>query len=149
MKMRSFESTKEWNGQWIYTPQSEGRQPQDLVRGQSDPQNVEEPRPTATPIFLGPLQTVLTADAAAGQANLTVELTTRMFAGDVVELLCGVDDGAFQFRTTILLVNSTTSLTLAAVLPYFAPAGNILADITASATVNPADFPASNGNGPF
>ncbi len=148
-KVRSFDTKKEWNGLWIRNDMFEDRQPQDFVRGQSDPQNVEEPRPRSTPIFLGPLMTVLTANAAAGQANLTVELTTRMFAGDTVELLCGVLDQAFQFRTTILLVNSTTSLTLAKVLPYAAPSGNLLTDLTASATVNPADFPASNGNGPF
>lgn len=148
-KVRSFDTTKEWNGLWIKTSQSEGRQPQDFVRGVADEQAVPEPRPTATPIFLGPLTTTLSANAAAGATTISVALSTRMLAGDVIEVLCGTLDGAFQFRTTISSVPTSTSIILVGPLPYAAPSGNLVTDITASATVSAANLPASNGGGPF
>lgn len=151
-KVRSFDMTKEWNGLWIRNDQWEKRQSQDFVRGQMDPQNVEEPRPTATPGVLGPLTTTTTAAAAAGTTSLTVELTTRMSTNDVVQVLVGgtlAPDAEVQFQTTIASVVDATHLTLASPLPGPVSSGSLVTDITASAVVSAADFPASNGNGPF
>ena len=149
-KVRSFDTTKEWNGQWIRLDMAEERQPQDFVRGQSDEQAVPEPRPTPPAFYLGPLTTPLSTAANAGALSIFVSSSVRMSTGDTVEIMVGggfAPDAEFQFRTTIANVASVTEIALDDPLPAPASVGALVTDLSAQATVNAANFPASNGGG--
>lgn len=147
-KVRSYDTTKEWNGLWIETSMAEERQPQDFVRGTADEQAAPEPRPEPSALYVGALITTLSSAAAAAATSLVVASTAGMTAGDKIWVLVGTTpDQEYQFRTTIATVVDATHLTLAAGLPYGASSGNQVADITAAVAVSAANFPASNGGG--
>lgn len=129
---------------------AEPRQSQDFVRGVKDEQAAPEPRPTPSPLYLGPINTTLLANAAAGATAISVASTAGMSPGDTVEILVGglyAPDAETQFRTTIATVPTSTSLTLSLGLPAAASSGTQLSDLTAAVSVDPANFPASNGGG--
>lgn len=148
-KTRSFDTEKEWTGRWVRRDgEFEPRQPQDLVQGRADQQSAPDPRPRPVNGIVGPLETTLAANAAAGASSITVESTVRMSTGDTIVVLVGLNDGATPFRTTISNVVSTTVLALASPLPQPAYTGALVSDLTASVTVEASGYGASNGQGP-
>ncbi len=46
------ETYKRWDGMIVCEPDWEPRHPQDFVRGRVDRQNVPDPRPDTTPVYL-------------------------------------------------------------------------------------------------
>lgn len=51
-RVLSSQTRQEWTGAWVYSPLWEPRQPQDMVRGIKDQQNVEFARPKTEPRYL-------------------------------------------------------------------------------------------------
>lgn len=57
-KVRSSRTAKQWGG--FITTDPDIRNPQDFVRGRKDYQNVPEPRPEVSGVFIGPTAALLT-----------------------------------------------------------------------------------------
>ena len=53
-EMRSSEGRREWTGLVVCPEDFDYRHPQDFVRGRADRQNVPNPRPEATDVFVYP-----------------------------------------------------------------------------------------------
>ncbi len=51
-KIKSTDTRKEWTGQSVRSQSWEARHPQDLIRAIPDRQDVEDPNPEATDVFL-------------------------------------------------------------------------------------------------
>lgn len=59
-KCRSSETSKRWDGLIVCREDFEPRHPQDFVRGRKDRQNVPDPRPEPTDVFIGPGEQIMT-----------------------------------------------------------------------------------------
>lgn len=59
-KYRSSQTYRTWDGLYVCHADFETRHPQDFVRGRKDLQNVPNPRPDSSPVFIGPLDPILT-----------------------------------------------------------------------------------------
>lgn len=101
---------------------------QDFVRGVVDDQTVPMPRPRQTDVFIGPLTTTITANAAAGANTLSVSSSVRMQIGDTITLILSNGD---SFRTNISNVPTPTSVRFNPVLPYAVARGAPLVDVSA------------------
>jgi hypothetical protein len=78
------DTVKEWNGLIVYKKFYEPRHPQDFLRSRRESLQVSDARPVPTPVFVGPLITETTADAAPGATSLAVVSSARMFPGDSI-----------------------------------------------------------------
>jgi hypothetical protein len=121
------QSRKEWNNLRVWTKAWFPRQPQDLVRGLTDKQTVDDPRPPTVDEFTGPLTTELNADHAAGATTLTVLSSLRFAASDRV--LIGLNNNS-MFATTVQTIPDSTSITIAAGLSWAASDGNTVINTT-------------------
>lgn len=128
-KVRAGSTNKEWTGRIVRNESWEERQPQDFVRGVTDDQTVPEARPRQIDVFIGPLATTLTANAAAGATVLAVASSARMFMNDKIEII--MSGNGDTFLTTIASVNSAVSITINDKLPHPASSGAVITDITA------------------
>lgn len=122
------QSRKEWNGHRVWTKAWWPRHPQDMVRGLTDKQAVDDPRPPGVPEFTGPLSTELTADHAAGDQTITVTSSVRFAINDRV--LIGLDNRQ-MFSALVQTIPDANSLTLATKLPWAASSGNAVMNTTA------------------
>lgn len=125
---RAERTRKEWDGLWVDQARYEERQPQDFVRGVRDQQSVPEPRPLAPNAFVGPISTTLTAKVAAGVAVIPCVPAPGMAQSDPVAVVQA--DGSW-FRSALQTLG-TTSITLAAPLPFGALAGALIYDMKPS-----------------
>lgn len=124
---------KRWDGLMVCASDFETRHPQDFVRGRMDRQRVPEPRPEATDVFVGPTQTVTTAEASAGATSISVESSSGMSAGHTVGIMLSTGN---VHAATLQAVPDGTSLTLTAAtkLPHSAPLGSVIVDYSTITT---------------
>lgn len=132
-KVRASQTRKEWTGQIVCLNDFEERHPQDFVRGRKDHQTVPDPRPEGTDNVIGPLMTTTTAAAVAGATSVLVESTVRMASGDRMGI--ALSSGDIHF-CTLLTVASSTQFTLTPALQSAVASGAMVADYTATASVN-------------
>lgn len=94
---RAGDTKQEWTQLIVGKDLWEARQPQDFVRGVADDQTVPRPRPIPPNVFVGPLNTTLTAPALIGDTFLFLAATNGFSAGGKVGVI--LDNGAY-FNTT-------------------------------------------------
>lgn len=129
-KVPASQTRKEWNGLIVDQRVFEARHPQDFVRARREKMGVPNPRLRGVDEFNGPLQTLTTADAAAGDLGIDVDLTTRFEAGDHLRLYIDTGD---LFAVILQEVVSTTRLLLARPLPGSMASGAPVINMTAVA----------------
>lgn len=124
----SSETTRQWNALVVRRGSAEPRHPQEFVRGRSDKQTVPMPRPRQVEEFIGPLTTVLSVAAVAGDQVINVETSVRFFGGDHLGIIL---DSGDVFRVVLMTVPSATQLNLTAKMPHPAAAGNVITNYSA------------------
>lgn len=127
-KVRAERTRKEWYGTIRRNQSWEPRQPQDFVRGVRDDQNVQDARPRSVDQFQGPLGTVTTAAASAGDSTLQVQTTARMAVGDFLTIMLANGENCLMeigFILSLSLLQFTTNL------PYAVLSGAIVIDTSA------------------
>lgn len=130
---RAEQTRKEWNGLIVSERVWEPRQPQDLVRGVKDQQNVPEARPLPPNVFIGPKWIALAAAAAPGATVLQVQSTAGFFDGCSVSVM--QDDGV-NFNTTLVGAPGASSIALAHGLQAGAASGNLVTNNTSTVPAN-------------
>jgi hypothetical protein len=141
-KVRSGHTKKQWNGLIVRKESWEARNPQDLVKGIADYQNVPEPRPRPTPDYID-ISTFSSGLNPAGSYVLNVLSSLNFFVGDRISIIL---DDTNSFITEIGNPVTPTTLTLVQSLPYSASNGNYVLDWTSSQKnyQNPNNYPPSS-----
>lgn len=121
---RAENTRKAWNGVWTDEKFWEPRQPQDLVRGVPDLQNVPEARPKPPPVYTGPQSEEITANLAVGANLIPVENTIGLQAGHKVGIMLSTN----QYFFTYILDFIGGLAVLLNPLPNTVPAGNLITD---------------------
>jgi hypothetical protein len=121
---RAERTRKEWNGYIVDESVWEPRQPQDLVRGVKDQQNVPDPRPLPPNQFIDLTYTATTAQAYTDDASLEMSSAEGFFDGQEIGVM--LDSGVY-FWTTVAGDPIGTTINLANPLPYNASGGNLVA----------------------
>ena len=134
-KVPASETRKQWNGAVVSRENFEPRHPQDFVKGRPERYRVRDPRPRPLDVFVGPLDTTLTADALPGATSLSVASSVRMEAGDFLSIML---DNGNPFRVLLQVVNDASTITILTGLPERASSGNMVWDESA---VAPAQLP--------
>jgi hypothetical protein len=134
LKIRATDARLEWNGGLVHRNDWEPRHPQDFVRSRRDKQTVAVTRPERIDQFIGPLNTSLTSDAAAGDTVVSVVTSERFLAGDRVKLLL---DNGDCFRAIVQSLPDSESIEISRPLTWAASAGLVLTNETAT---SPADI---------
>lgn len=130
---RAERTRQEWNGYIVDETVWEARQPQDLVKGVRDVQNVPDARPLAPNVFVGPTFTQ-TAEAVGPQATvLELQSTAGFFNGCSVSVMM---DNGVNFNTTVSGTPGADTITLAAGVPYSVASGNIVTNNTPRVPAN-------------
>lgn len=84
IRYRASETFKRWDGLYVCAEDFEQRHPQDFVRGRKDQQNVPDPRPEPTNVFVypsgGPFFYVF-VDNGIGKLEV-VDATFRVYRGE-------------------------------------------------------------------
>jgi hypothetical protein len=130
---RAESTRQEWTGLIVEKGRWEPRQPQDFVKGVVDDQTVPLPRPRSIDAYDGPLHTFITVQASIGDVLINVNNTSRMYAGDNIELV--LDNGEL-LQTFIVQVASPTTLRLNNPLPWAASVNNDLTNLSAVSPPN-------------
>lgn len=132
-KVRASKTRRMWYGTMRAPPSWEPRQPQDLVRGVRDDQTVAVPRPRSPNVFVGPIETTLSQDAAINASTLYLDSTAGMAFGDRIGVMLNNGDMLFT-----IIGGLNTSLILTSVpLPFGASSGNVFYDYGPSGIVVP------------
>jgi hypothetical protein len=121
---RAENTRKQWNGVWTDERFWEPRQPQDLVRGVPDLQNVPEARPKPQPVYTGPQSEEITASLAVGANLIPVENTIGLQAGHKVGIMLSTN----QYFFTYILDFIGGLAVLLNPLPNTVPAANLITD---------------------
>lgn len=127
------ERTKvEWNGLRVEDRVWEARQPQDLVKGVKDVQNVPNARPLAPSVYVGPISVVTTANAVIGQKTIPVQTVAGFYQG--AEVGCMLDSGSVFF-TTVSSNPTGDNIVLSNGLPGSMASGNLITNYKPSPAV--------------
>lgn len=59
-QFRASETFRTWDNLYVCREDFETRHPQDFVRGRKDRQNVPDPRPEPSDVFIGPTEAIMT-----------------------------------------------------------------------------------------
>lgn len=132
---RSYRTRMQWNNIIVREDVWEARQPQDFVQGVTDDQTVPLPRPRSVDAYDGPLHTFVTAAGVPGDVTIFVNNTSRMYAGDSIELV--LDNGNI-LQTMIVQVTSVNELVINDPLPSTISVNN---DLTNLSAVSPPNLP--------
>jgi hypothetical protein len=133
-RVPASETVKEWNGAIVRKDLAEPRHPQDLLRiRRPEKMGVPDPRPPPVDVYIGTLNTELSAAASAGDDEITVLDTSRFLAGDRIGIFLSSGD---LHRAIVFSVDSATVLSLVAPLPGAAASGNTVINYTAVATAS-------------
>lgn len=132
-RIRSSEAKREWDGTIVHEDDWEARQPQDFVRSRADRQTVSPTRPVPPPTYGGAKETTLSADAAAGDTQITVASTADFSASDQIAVMTDRNE---RHLTTVSSVDDATTMTLAAALPAAASSGLKVINYSNVATAN-------------
>lgn len=116
---------QQWNRLIVDESVWEPRQPQDLVRGVRDNQTVGDARPLAPNTFIGnPVYVQMSQAAGVGATDIYVQYIAGLTPGDKVGVMM---DNGVEFTTALVSIDpSGEFITIAAPLPYFAAAGNLV-----------------------
>jgi hypothetical protein len=120
---RTNRMRKEWDNLVVDQRVWEPRQPQDLVRGVKDDQNVNDARPLGPNVFVGPIFGALSANVAVGATVLPLQSTAFFSQGDAVGIML---DSGIVFNTTVNAPPGAGSISIAQGLPYTAASGNVV-----------------------
>ena len=126
---RAERTRKEWTGLIVRDAQWEPRQPQDFVKGVIDDQTVPQPRPRQVDAYDGPLHTYVTNNAGIGDVTITVNNTSRMYAGDSINL--ELDNGATLQTTIVKIWSDGVKLTIGTPLTWSISVNNDLTNLSA------------------
>lgn len=116
---------QEWTQAIVERRFWEARQPQDFVRGVKDDQTVPQARPQPPPIFVGPIFTTLSQNAALGATFLYLASVAGITASDKVGVML---DSGIVFNTSIVGPPASNGVNISAALPYAAASGNTFQD---------------------
>ena len=130
LKVRSSKTREQWDGSIVDKRYFDERHPQDLIRAIPDNPAVETSRPPSVDLFIGPLITTLTADAAAGAILLFVVSNVRMLIGDRITVFLANDN---TFTTYITDSSILGQISISPKLPSKANSGVQVTDYTAIA----------------
>lgn len=120
---RTNRMRQEWDGLIVARDVWEPRQPQDLVRGVRDDQNVNNARPLGPNVFVGPVFVALSAAVSPGNTFLPLETVFGFSQGDSVSVMM---DNGVQFASTVSAPPIATGITIAAPMPNSAASGNLV-----------------------
>lgn len=123
---RAERTRKEWNGFIVDESVWEARQPQDLVRGVKDQQNVPEARPLPPNVFVGPIYGQISTDVPPQSNQIPLQSTAGMSANDAIGVL--LDDGSVWPSTILAILADGLTLLIGPPIPLGAPAGNDVID---------------------
>lgn len=123
--VRAENTEKEWTGLIVDKNLWEARQPQDFVRGVPDDQTVPDPRPVPGPVYIGPINTTLTANVAIGATFLPLESVFGFSAGDKIGVMTDLGE---YFNTTQVGNSTPSGINIATPLPSAAASGNTVTD---------------------
>ena len=119
---RAENTEPEWQGLIVDKRFWEPRQPQDLVTGVADNQNVPDARPLPPPAFVGPVFTTTSANIAIGDTVLPLAATTGFNPGAFVGIML---DSGVVFNTAVSNVAAPAgSIRITQPMPYTAASGN-------------------------
>ena len=135
--VRAENTLKMWNSLIVERATFEPRQPQDLVRGVKDQQNVPDARPLAPAQFIGPIYTTLADATTPGQTVITLTSTAGLTIGDAIGLM--MDDGSL-WTTGVLNILPDDQIQTASGAPLNAASGNSVVDYR-TAWVDEPPFP--------
>lgn len=113
----------EWDGLLVARDVWEPRQPQDLVRGVRDNQNVDNARPLGPNVFVGPVFVQLSANLSPGATFLPLQSVAGFAQGDTISIMM---DGGVQFGAIVAAAPVPTGITISKALPGSAASGNLV-----------------------
>lgn len=121
---RTDRMRKEWDGLIVDRRVWEPRQPQDLVRGVRDNQNVDNARPLAPHVFVGPTETTLAATVAVLGITGTLASNFGIVSGNTLSIM--LDSGAPFLVVVYLNPGVPGGIVFSVPLPYQASSGNVV-----------------------
>ncbi len=117
---------KQWDNLIVDQSLYETRQPQDLVRGVKDKQSVEQPRPLAPNVFVGPIYVQISANAGIGATDIYVESLLGLKVNTTVGIMM---DNGILFNALLQSIDAGGQfVAISQPLPYPAASGNLLID---------------------
>lgn len=126
---RADKTKREWTGLIVAENLWEVRQPQDFVRGVSDPQSVPNARPIPPTIWDGPIYTTLALPALVGATFLFLNGSNGFSAGNQIGVM--LETGVF-FNTQQVGNATALGINLSSPLPAAAGKGNSVVDYGAT-----------------
>lgn len=121
---RTDRMRKEWDGLIVDRRVWEPRQPQDLVRGVRDNQNVDDARPLAPNVFVGPTETTLSVTAPVLSVTGTLASNFGVSSGDTLSVM--LDNGVPFLVAAFLNPAIPGQIVFSVPLPYQASSGNVV-----------------------
>lgn len=123
--VRAWDTQIQWNDLIVAEKFWEPRQPQDLVTGVPDNQNVPNPRPLGSYVWDGPLYFQLTQAASIGATFLYLGYIAGIGAGDNIGVM--LDNGQL-FNTKVSGNPVSNGINITNPLPGTAASGNVVID---------------------
>lgn len=123
--IRAENTRQEWQDLIVQRRLWEIRQPQDLVEGVPDYQDVPDARPKLPELFQGPINIALAMDAPIGATFLYLTSLAGISAGDNVGVM--MDSGEY-FNTQVSGPPTSEGINIAGPLPGAAAQGNVVTD---------------------
>ena len=127
LKIRASDAVKEWNGLMVYHKDAEPRHPQDFVKGESDKQSVDDPRPRTTDKFIT-VVTYLSDDADIGDTTLSVDSSGKFVANNSIGVTLTTGD---IHLTTVSSAPTSTSIIINDAIPGSAETDGMVVNYSA------------------
>lgn len=121
---RTDRMRKEWDNLIVDRRVWEPRQPQDLVRGVKDNQNVDNARPLAPHVFVGPTETTLAATVPVLGVTGTLASNFGVSSGNTLSIM--LDSGSPFLVLVYLNPGVPNGVVFSVPLPYQASSGNVV-----------------------
>lgn len=113
----------EWDGLIVARDVWEPRQPQDLVKGVRDNQNVDNARPLGADVFIGPTYVQLSANVGPGATFLPLASVFGFALGDTISVMT---NSGVQFGSNVSAPPVPSGITIANPLTDYAASGNLV-----------------------
>lgn len=124
--VRAEDTRPQWNNIQVDRKYWEPRQPQDLVKGIPDDQNVGIPRPLGPGDFDGPIYTATTSNVVIGDTFIPLQYIAGFNAGDAIGIMMDYDNGTWFNATVQSVVYGGVNIFTS--IPYPASSGNLVVD---------------------
>lgn len=115
---------KEWDGLLVDQRVWEPRQPQDLVRGVKDNQNVSDARPLGPNVFVGPVETTLAQTSLVQSWAGVLASLFGFTSGDTLAIM--LDNGSLFMTVAYADAFVADGVLFETALPYQASSGNVV-----------------------